>query len=224
MKKNILLFTIVATVLASCSSLKSTQTSDDVYYSVEKTYQPKEEDKQDEKKQYNFEDRSVRMRVEDGRRWSSLENPYYYETYRYDYNCNCNCNHYGSYNNNNWNNNKFYGSNFGYNNWGYSSYYQPRYLASYQVTKPKYIAPRGGVIGGANGRTAYSNKNYDNTNSSNTKAGGGLINRVFNNNSSSSSSESPRTYNPSSSSSSGSSSSGSSSGSSGASRPTRSGG
>jgi hypothetical protein len=214
MKAKYLLILTVIVGFASCATFKSGQTPDDVYYSPAKKYAGEENrDQAKNKEEYNYEDRSIRMKTTDYRRWSSLENPYYFDDYRYDYNCNCNCNT-GYYN---------YGYYGKYNYFGYRPAYYGNYWNSnvlvYTPSKPKYTAPRGGTFGNSN---SYSNRNYDNKNNSGdgTKSGGSLINRIFNSNNSSSSGSS-RTYEPSNSKP---ASSGSSSGSSGSSsRPGRTG-
>jgi fibrillarin-like rRNA methylase len=77
MKANILLLMIAIVTFASCATFKSGQTPDDVYYSTPKKL-TEEESKKDEVKtkssnEYNYEDRSIKMRTTNYRRWSSLE-------------------------------------------------------------------------------------------------------------------------------------------------------
>jgi hypothetical protein len=197
MNSKFLLLAVSIISLASCATFKSGQTPDDVYYSPAQKISTDNEEKSEvsnsrRNEYYNFEDRSIRMRTTNYRRWSSLENPYYFDNYRYDYNCNCNCNNTG-YNyygrNNNWNNN-YYGH---YNNGGYGYYNGYYNNIAFQPSKPKYIAPRGGTYG--TGRT-YHNNSYDNTNANiNTKSGDGGIKRSYDN---TSINQPTRTYEPSS--------------------------
>jgi hypothetical protein len=204
MKTKILLAFATAATLASCSTFKSGQTPDDVYYSETKTWTENENKKEVSRKEddYNYEDRALKMSVSSGRRWSTLESPYYSDDYRYD--CICNCNKYGYYNSYGYRSG-YYGYNSYNNFWGYNNYYTPIVVAP---AKPKYVAPRGGSYSS----NSYNNNTYNNkNNTTNSKSGGGgLLNRVFGNgNNDSGSSSNPRAYNP------GSSSSNSSSGSSG---------
>jgi hypothetical protein len=231
MNSKFLLLAVSIISLASCATFKSGQTPDDVYYSPAKKITEETEEKSQVRNNrrdeyYNFEDRAVRMRTTNYRRWSSLENPYYFDNYRYDYNCNCNCNNTGfnyygrnyRWNTNGWNNNyygHYYNGGYGYGNGYYNN-------VAFQPSKPKYIAPRGGTYG--SGRS-YGNNNYDNNNASGnskTRNGDGAVRRTYEN-TSTNSSQPTRSYEPTKSSSSSSSSGSSSSGSAPVTRPGRGG-
>jgi hypothetical protein len=227
MNTKVLLLACSIIGFASCATFKSGQTPDDVYYSPAKKYTQNEENKDEVKnkrktEEYNYEDRSLRMRTTD-RRWATLENPYYAESYRYNHNCNCDCNQYNYYNSKyGFYNNGYYWNNSYRNYYGNGYYWQSN--VAYTPAKPKYIAPRGGTY--SNGRT-YNNNTYSNNNNTNTtnSKGSTIIGNIFGNSNSNSGNAQPvRSYEPSNSnsSSSGSSSSGSSSSGSG-SRPSRSG-
>ena len=244
MKQYILLLAIVAVVFTSCkTAYKTGQTPDDVYYSP---VRPQDEYVRVEKQEDNsyrgtpedyYEDRFLRMRMQDRYRWSALDDYYFYNTYAY--------NAYGNYHslNSPWN-----------SYWAWNNYYNPYcggipyyYPGTIIIKNPKIYTPpskalvfnpasynSGDVKTSArslsnsyNGSSRYNNNNR---NSSNTNTLGSSLKKVFsgNNNSesyspSSNSSSTPsRSYTPSSSSSS--SSSGGSSGSKsggGVSRPPR---
>ena len=108
--KTILLYILVAATLASCSSAyKASQTPDDVYHSPSAEI-GKKEDKNEKKDKYeeyvSAEDKYLRMKVKDRRRWSEID--------EYEYRRNCLNNYDYSY----------YKMNhpFGYSSYGYSSY------------------------------------------------------------------------------------------------------
>jgi uncharacterized membrane protein YgcG len=239
MKLQILLLAITAAVLSSCTTAyKTGQTPDDVYYSPAR---PQDEyvrvDDEEERYRYNddyYDDRYLRMKVQNRSRWDNLDDWYAYDRYGYRYNY-----IYGSYYN-------------PYTSWNY--YYNPYCPNTVVVYNPKQTSnvtnipkPRNFNLNSYT-NTSYNTANngvkmnsvkngprinrsvYNNTNSSNGLSN--TIKNIFNsggNNNSNNSSYSPpsRNYTPSSSGSSNSSggSSGSSSGSSGggASRPTRGG-
>ncbi len=215
MNSKFLLLAVSIISLASCATFKSGQTPDDVYYSPAQKISEENEEKSEvsnnrRNEYYNFEDRSIRMRTTNYRRWSSLENPYYFDNYRYDYNCNCNCNNTGYNYYNRWNNNGWNNNYYGYYHTGGRGYYNGYYNnIAFQPSKPKYNAPRGGNYGSG---SRYSNNTYDNTNGSvNRKSGSqGTLKRIFNSDNSNTNTQPSRTYEPTkSSSTSGSSSSGS---------------
>ena len=227
MKAKYLLLLVLVITLGSCSTFKSGQTPDDVYYSSVKKYtddkkkdeikeQPQEEVAK--KEAYNYEDRLVRMKATNYRRWAGFENSY--DDYHYNNNCNCNCNQYS------YSNYKYsygyngYWNNYGNNYYGYRNNYWNNNNVVYIVPKPKYIAPRGGVY---NNTKTYTNTRVDNNNATvNPKTnGGGLLNKIFNSGNNNNNNSSPtRSYEPTKSSSSPSSSGGSGGG---ISRPGRSG-
>ncbi|MGK2862974.1 MAG: hypothetical protein ACSLE0_13650 [Chitinophagaceae bacterium] len=250
MKLSILLLAFVAIAFGSCSTAyKSGQTPDDVYFSPSR---PEAEEyvrieKQDDRYYRGsddyYEDRFLRMRLQNRYRWSALDDYYFNNTYAY--------NAYGYYNNwySPWNN---------YYTWNsyYNPYYRgiPYYPGSVIVKNPRlFVSPSKPVVfnpgsysSGNNAnrpslgsRSANNGYNNSNTNSTNNRTGnknslGESVRKVFtnsnSNNSNNSNSTPSRTYTPSSnsnsnssSSSSRSSSSSSSSGSSGggSSRPVR---
>jgi uncharacterized membrane protein YgcG len=239
MKRQILLLAITAAVLSSCTTAyKTGQTPDDVYYSPAR---PQDEyvrvDDEEEKYRYNddyYDDRYLRMKVQNRTRWNYLDDWYAYDRYGYRYNY-----YYGSYYN-------------PYTSWNY--YYNPYCTNTVVVYNPKQNSTVTNVPKPRNfNLNSYTNTNYNTVNNgvkmnsvktgskinrtiyNNSNSNNGLSNTlktIFNsggNNNSSNSSYSPpsRSYSPSS----GSSSSGSSGGSSGsssgggggASRPTRGG-
>lgn len=244
MNAKFLLLAVGIAGLTSCAtSYKTGQTPDDVYFSPAPKYVEKEVVKEEENRQdnyYDYRDRAARMKTTNYRRWNSLDDPYYFDSYSYSpsYNYKYNYSYGYSYNYNPFafNTSGYYGNHYGYggycccyNNTGYGyTPIRPTYYGnngySYTPVKPQYTAPRGG------GTTGYGSGNYSNTNN-NSKSGGGL-GRIFNgssssnsnnsnSNSNSSSSTPVRTYEPSSSSSSSNSTPSSSSSSSGGGTVTR---
>jgi hypothetical protein len=252
MKTFILLPAIAALVFSSCTSAYRTgQTPDDVYYSPTR---PQDEYVQTEKRDDNryrgsdeyYEDRYLRMRVQNRYRWSPLDDYYFNSPYAYNY--------------------SFYNSSWStpYNSyWCWNNYYNP-YYSGYSfypvqnviiVKNPTtYTRPSRPIAFNANSysnnpegtgtrankisNSYNSNRNagYNNNNSSrynNSNTFGNSLRKVFSNsnsssNSSNSTSTPSRSYTPSSSNSSsgssrssGSSSSSSSSSSGGSSRPSR---
>src|SRR6185436_18878754 len=110
MKKTILLLAVSAAILTSCStSYKTGQTPDDVYFSPTRPQQEDEygqsEKKDDRNNNESYEDRYLRMKVQNRTRWSELNDWYYYDRYSMSYNY-----YFGSYHN-------------PYNSWNY--YYNP---------------------------------------------------------------------------------------------------
>ena len=90
MKPAILLLALTIAALTSCkTAYKSGQTPDDVYFSPAP---PQDEyvrvEKQDDRKYSNsedyYDDRYLRMKVQNRSRWSQLDDMYYYDT-RYSY-------------------------------------------------------------------------------------------------------------------------------------------
>lgn len=247
MKLQILLLAFSAAALGSCTtSYKTGQTPDDVYYSPARPQDEYVRVEQNDDRQYRYDDeyyddRYLRMKVQNRSRWSELNDWYYYDRYSYSHNY-----YYGSYNN-------------PYNSWNY--YYNPychnNVIAVYpkgSVSQNTYVKPRNFSLSGYTNNT-YNNSNiitatsktprpgisrpvFNNSNRTNTsgqrKNSNGLSNTIrqivtgnSNDNNSGSNNAPTRTYTPSNSSStnsSGNNSSGSS-GSSGSkvSRPTRGG-
>ena len=241
MNTKLLLAIISVAVCSSCTTLyKSGQTPDDVYFSPARSYgegdnRENREEQAERQDQYAYEDRAIRMGINDAR-WRYLDNDYGYNQFYSPYN-----QYYSSYN---------YGFNHGY-------YYNP-YFWPYPVYSPIFVSPSNPKITTprTNNLAAYGSINgYNNAplnskpqrttrvrsyNNSNETGVGRTIRRVLNStNSSNANNNNNRTYTPannnnnnnnnnrtytpssSNSSSSGSSSSGSSSGA--VSRPPRSG-
>ena len=234
MKSRIILLALVVAALSSCSTYKSGQTPDDVYYSPtreteqyvrveERQEAPRYNDYSNRNNAYdNYDDRWLRMRVRNRSRWSSFDD-YDWNYMPYSYNS-------ISYNNpyyyNSWNS---YWNNY----YAWNSYYNP-YCPRVIVVSPKSNATVYNKVRNFN-VTSYRNTNYNNSNTARKPVTRGSAYSGYNNSNSSStqrkvntssgrgnndsyytpsSSDRPtRTYTPSSSSpsSSGSSSSGSSS-------------
>ena len=231
MKQQILHLAITALVLSSCTTAyKTGQTPDDVYFSQAK---PQDEyvqvNREKDKYRYNddyYDDRYLRMKVQNRTRWDYLDDWYAYDRYGYRYNY-----YYGSYFN-------------PYTSWNY--YYNP-YCPSTVVavnskvpaSQTSYEKPRNFNL------NSYTNNNYNTVNNitkgmsksgsvsrpvynnSNNDGLSNTLKQIFSSGNNNNSYSAPtRSYNPSSgssnnSSSSGSSSSGSSSGE--VSRPKRGG-
>jgi len=234
MKRQILLLAITAAALSSCTTAyKTGQTPDDVYFSPTR---PQDEyvRVEDRKEEYRYDDnyyddRYLRMKVQNRMRWNDLDDWYSYDRYGYRYNY-----YYGTYYN-------------PYTSWNY--YYNPycrnnviAYHPGVSVAQQNSPKPRTFNI------ASYTNTNYNVANNSvNMKtyrptnsrpvynnSNNGLSNTLktifngSNSNSSNNNSYTPsRSYSPSNSNSSSSGSSGSSGSSSGggggASRPSRGG-
>ncbi len=219
MKTTYLLLTVIIMSLASCSTFKSGQTPDDVYYSPLKKYTA-EEEKKNEKQvtkrssrvedDYNYEDRALRMRINNQRRWSIFTNDNEFD-YRYNHNCNCNCNNdFGIRHNPNysWYND---GWNIGFRNNNWNTWNNN--IVYFAPARPKYIAPRGGVYSNSSrGNSVYRNRTINNTNTTTeTKTGRtGLLNRILNSGTNSNNGDAAptRSYSPSNSGSGGSGSGG----------------
>lgn len=225
MKPVILLLLISSAVFTGCTTAyKTGQTPDDVYYSPlpARDAYVKSEQKEEPRQTYNdqyYEDRYLRMKVQNRLRWYDLDDWYAYERYTFNHNY-----YFGSYYN-------------PYNTWNY--YYNPYCCCHanvvYSYPKSTMSAPPAkprvfSLASYSNPKTNNSNNSarvntalprYDNSNnnSNNRKTLGQTIRDMMGNNSNSNSgnqgSQSTRTYTPSnnnsSSSSSGSSSSSSSS-------------
>ena len=241
MRQYILLLAFVAAVFTSCTTAyKTGQTPDDVYYSP---VHPQDEYVRVEKQEDNsyrgsddyYEDRFLRMRLQDRYRWSALDDYYFYNTYAY--------NAYGNYHswNSPWN-----------SYWAWNNYYNPYcggipyyYPGTIIIKNPKIYTPpskalvfnptsynTGNVKTSAKSLSnSYNGSPYNNRNRSSNTTLGSSLKKVFSGSnsesyspSSNSSSTPSRSYTPSSSSSSSSSGGGSSSGSKsggGVSRPPR---
>lgn len=208
MKTKILLLSITAAALGSCTTAyKSSQTPDDVYYSPVRVYDSESEKKRDEEKTKKVSDYEITMSIRD-HRWRDFRDEYNYDYSPYNYTCK--------------------GYSYGYY---YNPYYYPWaiYTVRASYSKPVNTTPRmvnlnayngynpGVASDKTNGTGRWSNPStrYNNSNSNSRRQA------IFP--SSSSSSSNTRSYTPSSSgsSSSGSSSSGSSSSGSSVSRPGR---
>ena len=252
MKSYIPILAVTLAVFSSCSTAyKAGQTPDDVYYSPT---QPRAEyvniEKRDDRyyrgnSQDYYEDRFLRMRLNNRYRWSALDDYYFYNTYAY--------NAYGHYNN-------WYSPWNGY--WAWNSFYNPynpycgglpyyHYGGGSIIKNPVALTPpsRAAVfnpnsyLNNSNTRTTSSRSlfnnnnnsssrynNYNNTNNRNRNSGslGESMRKVFSGSGNNNNYSTPsRSYEPSSnssrssssSSSSGSRSSGGSSG--GSKRPPR---
>src|SRR6185503_19397256 len=243
MKRQILLLAITAAALSSCTTAyKTGQTPDDVYFSPARPQDEYVRVEEKEEYRYNdnyYDDRYLRMKVQNRTRWDYLDDWYAYDRYGYRANY-----YYGTYYNpyTSWN---YYHNPYCRNN---VIVYHPGMGSVAQQNTPKPRTFNIASYTNTNYNTANNNVNlksykptggrpvYNNNNSSNGLSN--TLKQIFtngnNNNSSNSNSSPSRTYTPSnsnsnfnsnSSGSSGSSSgsSGSSSGSSGASRPSRGG-
>jgi uncharacterized membrane protein YgcG len=243
MKRQILLLVITAAALSSCTTAyKTGQTPDDVYFSPTRPQDEYVRVEEKEEPRYDddyYDDRYLRMKVQNRTQWSYLDDYYAYDRYGYRANFN-----YGSYYN-------------PYTSWNY--YYNPYCRNNVIAYYPVQIGHPGINLSVAQNVArprnfnllSYTNTDFNNANNNtkmnsyksrisspvynNRNSNNGFSNtlkQIFNgatNSSNSSSSYSPptRSYSPSSSSSSsgggGSSSSGSSSGGGGATRPSRGG-
>ena len=90
MKLSILFLVASAVVLGGCSSAyKTGQTPDDVYYSPARQQDEyvrveKKDDRYYRGSDDYYEDRFLRMRIQDRNRWSALDDYYFYNTYAYN--------------------------------------------------------------------------------------------------------------------------------------------
>lgn len=164
MKSPILLLALIVVALSSCTTaFKTGQTPDDVYFSptrpADEYVRTERDDRRYQSRDEYYDDRYLRMRVNNRTRWSELDDWYYYGS-RYDYS------YYNSYN---WN-----------NPWTpcsyWNSYYNP-YYQSYVVVKPKspvFNRPRMSNL------NTYNNNMLTNNNYSNPKTSRGGF-KIFSN-------------------------------------------
>ncbi|TMI61622.1 MAG: hypothetical protein E6H07_19085 [Bacteroidetes bacterium] len=229
MKSSILLLALATVAFSSCTTAyKTGQTPDDVYYSPARPVDHDEyvrvEDDNDREYRYDeyyYDDRYLRMKVQNRNRWNELDDWYYFDRYRYSY-------YNSSYWGNPWSPNTYW-----------NNYYNP-YSQNYVVVNPKsnyassrprtfnlntynnnnnLLSNKGYTTSGSGVRTAAGNpkintgtSSYNNNNSSSR---GGVLRDIFSGGSNSSSSGSSNNSSSSPRTSSSSSSSPSSSGSSG---------
>lgn len=228
--KSFLLLLTISLVFASCSTYKSGQTPDDVYFSPER---PKAEyvrvEDEDEDKYYrgesnrsgsdyyNYEEeRYLRMKVRNRQRWSYLDNDFYsYNPYVYG--------NYNYYYNSPWNS-------YSYWNHFYNPYASPVFFYNSKspvVNRPRMINlrtfdPQNNTSNNPrfyNSKTGSANNNNRSYSAPSRSTGSDLRNIFNSSNNNSSNTPSSNRLSTNSSSSSGSSSSGSSSG--GSSAPAR---
>jgi len=212
MKPAILLLAFSVAAFTSCTTAyRSGQTPDDVYYSAAKPQPEDEEIRKDDNKDYSYDDqyyddRYLRMKVQNRYRWNDLNDWYNYDRYSYRYNY-----YFGSYNN-------------PYSSWNY--FYNPYCCCHNSVPISGSFAPAAQpVVKRPFSLASYSNNSYNNSNNNNAgtmKIPAGSAQRTYNNTNRSLSEKvknifstdnngSTRTYQPSSNSSSGNNSSSSSS-------------
>jgi hypothetical protein len=244
MKLSIPLLALTIAAFSSCTSAyKTGQTPDDVYFSPvrdqdEYVRVEKRDDRQYRGSDDYYEDRFLRMRLQDRYRWSALDDYYFYNSYAY--------NPYGNY----------YSLNSPWNtHWAWNAYYNPYcggipyYPGTIIIKNPRTYTPPSRAIafnpksygigsssssvGNRGLNNSYNAGGYNNSNRNNNSSLGQSLRKVFsggnsnsNNSYNSNNSSTPsRSYNPSSSSSSssGNRGGGSSGGSSGGgvSRPPR---
>lgn len=226
-----LLALFAAITLSSCvAAYKTGQTPDDVYYSpaypvIEDEYLSlgKQGSSYDGSDDY-YEDRFLRMRLEDRYRWSVLDDYYFYNTYAY--------NPYGYYHNwySPWN--SYWTWNIFYNPYcvGIPYYHGIGIIKTPGISVPppsravvfnpnSYSNSANRSVGGSSLRNSFNNNSNSRYNNRNNNSSGTSGRRVFtNSNSNSNNNSTPtRSYRPSSNSSSNSSSSPSRSSSSGSS-------
>ena len=190
MKKNVIYFLCVVTLLASCSSAyRTSQTPDDVYYSPgHRIYS------NDQYESYNSDDAYLRMKVQDHNRWSSLDDYDYWNDSRYYYN-----NYYNPWN-------SYYSlsmwynpyTSYWYNPW--NSWYSPYCTVVYYKNPNIYYGRRNGYhLSTYNNRTyntynlplQNSNRNlYNNSNNTNANR-----HNIFNSNQNQNNSTPVRTFN-----------------------------
>ena len=181
MKSSILLLALTAAAFSSCTTAyKAGQTPDDVYYSPTRPAQEYVQVEKQNDRYYRgseetyddyYEDRFLRMRINDRYRCSALYDYYFYNTYAY--------NAYGHYNNwySPWN-----------SYWAWNSYYNP--YNPYCSGLPYYYYPGGSVIKSPRVITppsramVFNPNSYLNNNNENRSNGSRIINSYNNNNSS----------------------------------------
>ncbi len=221
MKQQILLLAITTLIISSCTTAyKTGQTPDDVYFSQAR---PQDEyvrvNREDDRYRYStnddfYDDRYLRMKVQNRTRWDYLDDWYSYDRYSYRYS-----NYYGTYFN------PYTSWNYFYNPYcpntvvvvnskiptSQISYEKPRHFNLNSYTNNNYNTVNN-VTKGMLRSESYSRPAYNNSNS---KSLSSSLRELFSNGNNNSYSPPSRSYNPSSgnnsSSSSGSSSSGSSS-------------
>ncbi|HZI53335.1 MAG TPA: hypothetical protein VFD56_06525 [Chitinophagaceae bacterium] len=240
MRQSITLLVLSVAVFSSCTTAyKTGQTPDDVYYSPVRQQAAYVQAEQKEERpvqtsEESYEDRFLRMRIEDRYRWSALDDYYFNNAYAY--------NSYGNY----------YSLNSPWNSyWAWNCHYNPYYggipyypggvimktpRTSIRPSRALVFNPSSYNIGSTGATSAGSkglnNSNYNRYNNRNQTSNslGESIRKVFSNgnnsgsyNSGSNSSTPSRSYSPSSSnsSSSGGGGSRSSGGGGGVSRPSR---
>jgi hypothetical protein len=198
MNTKILLLALGVAGLTSCAtSYKTGQTPDDVYYSpapkVEATNNDRDDDRSSRRngdEYYDFRDRAGRMKSVDYRRWSSLDDPYYFDNFTFSpaYNYRFNYAYGYSYNLTPFAFNNFYGTNPGW--WGGPAGGVGGFNGGGFVNAPAGVVysnaycpiPTGGnnnnvIVGGVRtpqpqynaprggGSYGYNNSRYNNTNS-----------------------------------------------------------
>ncbi len=170
MKLSILLLALTAAAFSSCTTAyKTTQTPDDVYFSPtrpeadEYVQVEKRDDRSYRGSEDYYEDRFLRMRMQDRNRWSALDDYYFNNTYAY--------NSYGYYNNfhSPWNN---------YYTWNnfYNPYYSgiPCYSGSVIIKNPRSFTPPSRAI-------VFNPNSYSTSNNANRPVGTRNISNGYNN-------------------------------------------
>src|SRR5687768_1197843 len=213
MKLQILLLAVTAAALGSCTSAyKTGQTPDDVYYSPARPQDEyvrveKEEDRQYGYNDEYYDDRYLRMKVQNRNRWNELNDYYFYDRYSYSYNY-----YYGTYHNpyNSWH---YYNNPYCHNNIvvvnpkapiSQTTYAKPRNFSLSGYTNNTYSnsniitatnkTPRTGVS-----RPVFNNSNRTSTSGSKSNSLSNTVRQIFNteNNSSNNNTTPSRTYTPS---------------------------
>lgn len=179
MKDKILPVLLASALLASCSTYKSGQTPDDVYYSPAKEVSYKEEKEEEEKYEEDMtsrDDQYLKMKVRYRNKWSSIDDYDYWYDSRYNH-CHCSCNHSTtSY--------YYYPKLPYYSNYYGGVWYNPSFPIVYYKNPKVYT----GTTGKSN-ITSYSNPLYNNNNNSynpktgqpnnNNQGNQGLFRRIF---------------------------------------------
>jgi hypothetical protein len=174
MKPSILLLALTAAAFSSCTSAyKAGQTPDDVYYSparpqAEYVRVEKQDDRYYRGSDDYYEDRFLRMRLQNRYRWSALDDYYFYNTYAY--------NPYGYYSN--WN--SPWNSHYAWNNF-YNPYYGGIYCHSYYpgviIKNPRTYTPPSRAL-------VFNPNSYLNNNTGNRSVGARSLGNNYNNNNS----------------------------------------
>lgn len=167
MKRQILLLAIIiGAAMTSCTTAYRTgQTPDDVYYSPTRPQDEyvREEDKNEQYQNNDdyYDDRYLKMKVQNHTRWSYLDDWYAYDrySYRYDMYYGSSFNLYGTY----WN--PYNSWNYYYNPY-YSNYYHPYYPGSVVVITPGkgYTTTTNNVVPRNFNVNSYTNNQYSNRN------------------------------------------------------------